>query len=704
MNWLIALTQTPSISALPIPRSNIGSVDAGPDAWADTLVGVGPLILLIGERNTKQLLRDVHGLHNIFSLAFAPLGLLSVLTSMIRLCGSHTLRGYLGYEHEARANAAIEMTKANCGGIHAELVDGFIVRRTSTDPASQVLAVAMIDGTTETAVSESLEQIKACDKFQKDKEEKGCPPGLVDVKWCFRLTCPLSGPDAAERILDIVANALLMSSSSQLVQLKMAVAAKSPPSEQSTSGAEKAKTTNGTKDTSDTEKPAKPTVHIPTPLKATFVCTFEGVSELSTSPPTTKTPSIIISAASLLSLLALYIICLWQEGWFAVGWLLVVVGYIGVVAGVTGAAYMIFSACDSARLATRKRTAEANWSHGLVLAVKNTDSLDTTGSKFCTSCAPYMSFEAVWLRISSRARFFWSWVIAVFLSLSFICHYLGLRSSSWWLSVTELLVCLLAALARSMNKSEQHKFDPVKDVYLDKRCFSTGILSMQRSLRIDKAKCTQSSLDLRIYSMTQTKCLPLTGEYVAFHAAKLALDKPSLVSKILKATGLQLAILPIPRSSLRNVAIAFRGGVVTQEGLAYPNARLCTAFRSNVVDLAAPTALLARAVMRQPEWGLDIAGYKGKSLPSLGGTYIPTLDMLVTWWTIAEDRNEIGDQHKNLHSSFILINFAFFIALFQDHGADGQLVQAVELAHSKSGDEDRNNARTVLDFFEEMLN
>jgi hypothetical protein len=530
--WLIALTHAFMTSALPVPRSNIGSLNAGPDGWADVLSGVGPLILLIGERNTKQLLRDVHGLHNVFGLAIAPLGLLSVLTSMIRLCGSHALRGYLGYEHEARANAAIEMTKANCGGIHAELVDGFTVRRTSTQPPSQVLAVAMIDGTTVTIISESLEQIDACGRFQKNKEEKGCPSGLADVKWCFRLICPLSGSDAVGRVLDVIANALGMPSSSQLVQLNEALALPEPaavgkvatttvqqkkkgtivnspiepipqvatseaktdavvqhsPIEHSATAAQKQKQTSVIREKHGTEKSGEPTVRIPTPLKTSFICTSEGISELSTSPPAPRTPSIILSAACLVSLLALYIICLWQEGWFAVGWLLVVVGYAGVAAGVTGAAYEIFSACDSVRLSTREKTAEADWSHGLVLAVKKTDSLDTMGSKFCSSDLASMNFEAVWLRNPSRTRFFWSWVIAVFLSLSFICHYLGLRSSRWWLPVTELLVCLLAAFARSMNKAEQHKFDPVKDVYLDKRCFSTGILDMQRSLRIDKCQ------------------------------------------------------------------------------------------------------------------------------------------------------------------------------------------------------------------------
>ncbi|OCK78584.1 hypothetical protein K432DRAFT_259571, partial [Lepidopterella palustris CBS 459.81] len=68
------------------------------------LSGIAPLVVLIGEKNTKQVLRDVRGFHNVYSLAVAPLGLISVLTSLIRLRGSRHLRAFIGYELEARAS------------------------------------------------------------------------------------------------------------------------------------------------------------------------------------------------------------------------------------------------------------------------------------------------------------------------------------------------------------------------------------------------------------------------------------------------------------------------------------------------------------------------------------------------------------------------------------------------------------------------
>lgn len=49
------------VRVTPVSRDSNSSdfFETGPDAWSDTLAGIGPLILLIGERNTKQLLRDI---------------------------------------------------------------------------------------------------------------------------------------------------------------------------------------------------------------------------------------------------------------------------------------------------------------------------------------------------------------------------------------------------------------------------------------------------------------------------------------------------------------------------------------------------------------------------------------------------------------------------------------------------------------------
>ncbi len=106
---------------LPRKIQSIGYIDPSTDEWSSTLSGVGPLILLIGERSTKQVLRNVRGPASAFSLAAAPLGLLSVVTSLIRFCGIQRLRAFIGYELEPRMMAGMEVTRVNCGGVRYEI-------------------------------------------------------------------------------------------------------------------------------------------------------------------------------------------------------------------------------------------------------------------------------------------------------------------------------------------------------------------------------------------------------------------------------------------------------------------------------------------------------------------------------------------------------------------------------------------------------
>lgn len=416
--------------------------------------------------------------------------------------------------------------------------------------------------------------------------------------------------------------------------------------------------------------------------------------------------------------------------------MMVIAGYLCMVTGVSAAGYMIYTSCESATLETRPRTPEARWTRGLVLMTKNTDSLDTTGSQLlqverASGCDDddndHQVLQAVWLQKRGTYRLAATWVVAVFLSLAFICYYLGLRSTKWWLSVAQLLVCLVSAFVRSVSKMGHDSYAAVDDIRLDKRCYSTGILDMQRASRISRngkqgvagepSHPPNPLLDVRIYSIQSSRCIPLTGEFVAWKSAKLCLEPQYKATgdAILSAVGLELhftrpAALPPPgpavpggQSSERKVVVVFQGGVVTEEGLAYPNATMCVAFPSTANDLAAPTPLLARGIMRQPEWRLERTQINKNTLPFMGGTYISSFDSMLTWWSIAEDRNEMGDQHKNLHGSFVLISTAFFLALLRQGSKDEELIQAIELAHRPSSGDDETYAWNLVDFLSKAL-
>jgi len=80
------------------------------DAWASVLANVAPLMILVGERHAKEYIRTMSTFPEVLLLAFAPIGILSILISSIRLVGAPVLRRLIGRDSERKADAMVELT------------------------------------------------------------------------------------------------------------------------------------------------------------------------------------------------------------------------------------------------------------------------------------------------------------------------------------------------------------------------------------------------------------------------------------------------------------------------------------------------------------------------------------------------------------------------------------------------------------------
>ncbi|CAG7989815.1 unnamed protein product [Penicillium nalgiovense] len=83
------------------------------DSWDDftnnLATDLAPLIILFGERLTKQFLSEsINTLDNII-FALSPLGVLTAIVSVIRICGSSSLRAFVGRAQEGPAEAESEL-------------------------------------------------------------------------------------------------------------------------------------------------------------------------------------------------------------------------------------------------------------------------------------------------------------------------------------------------------------------------------------------------------------------------------------------------------------------------------------------------------------------------------------------------------------------------------------------------------------------
>src|SRR5579862_1508154 len=78
----------------PLPHGNSQSdpgqekrgiqVDNAQDEWANLIAGVAPLILLVGERVTKQHLRESSSRADYYLLGATPFGLITSVVSLLR--------------------------------------------------------------------------------------------------------------------------------------------------------------------------------------------------------------------------------------------------------------------------------------------------------------------------------------------------------------------------------------------------------------------------------------------------------------------------------------------------------------------------------------------------------------------------------------------------------------------------------------------
>lgn len=654
-----------------------GTVDSSSDTWASTLSDIGPLILLVGERTTKQLLCNVHGLAPAFSLATAPLGLVSVVSSLLRLAGSQTLRSFLGYELESRTVAAMELTRVNCNGVHAELVDGHLVRSTATLSDSHVGAIGalMLQGSIKDHAEDVAKQVESCRRFGERKARFHVPETEAALRWCLQVKLESYDEVLLVNVFRVLRAALGLEAS--CVNLESGVreywkgcfkSADEDSSPAATSGKSKES-------------------RMPQSGYISFLCTFDAISEFCTGADISQSISILIGTSAFLIIVALYLLELafankWQ---LTVGFLLALVGYTGIVTSVVAAALQIHSTARSIPL---PRNFSPAWRDGVVIAASSDSKLGVVLHHSLISKRP-LAFEAVWLKPLTRRNRALANGIGIALTASFLCHYMGLRSSSWWLGASELAVCVVMAFLRSLNRGGPENFVRSDEgPRLEWRCTSTGIITVEDPLQLPPSvRPAFGGLDIRVYSDAPALGTPAPAEKLAWHLAGLCLQDKPVIQWLKSITGMRVFVnTDNPSSDKRALLVCYMGGVLVKEGIAAPNTIVNVAFRSSIENLAAPTGLLLRGIMRQQSWKVE-PGALDETITALANVHIPALHSLVTWWTVSELRNTLKDNQENLQWAALPILTRFFACIREMYARDKRLLEGLTTVHDGRGED-----------------
>ncbi|KAK1248194.1 hypothetical protein MKX08_006414 [Trichoderma sp. CBMAI-0020] len=96
---------------------------SGLDDFSNNLASdLGPLLSLLGEAATIQYLSESTQFIDYFILAMAPIGIISTVTAVIRLCGNSTLRAFIGKAQEGESRVEAELCTSTSADV-CELFD-----------------------------------------------------------------------------------------------------------------------------------------------------------------------------------------------------------------------------------------------------------------------------------------------------------------------------------------------------------------------------------------------------------------------------------------------------------------------------------------------------------------------------------------------------------------------------------------------------
>jgi len=565
------------------------------------------------------------------------MGLVTVVSSLVRLSGIQPLRSFLGYVSEARVVAAAEITRVNCGGVHGEIVNGQIVRSTSAEARSRAFAVIALQGRVHESSSQALLQISYCNRFMDSCAERRVPKEAVELRWCLQLQWELFGSRQCEEALNIVVEAIGWSETKS----------------------EKVGRLHG--DLTDIYVCDKESSPNATMSALSFASTLNAVSEftgMQSSWVEEVLKPLIIGLCAMVCIIGIFIIELCRLGWhIRLGWMLTVIGYGCIIITTILAGGIFRSSCITIPLRT---IPQQQWLTGVV----ELDAVNESAALQAKVGSNLSGLEAVYFKEPTRTVRFAASATSALLTCAFLCHYLGLRALEWWVCVGELIVCIIAAIVRSATWREPAFFSPVEQ-RIDWRCSSTGVITVQAPELQGTLPSPPNEiprLDARAYNADHRIPVPTPAERIAWFVADFCKEMPEVKSMLREYTKLRLLIDHTGDKDKLNLVVSYNGCISVKEGLAFPKTCILLGIPTIAAEgLAAPAGLLVRGIMRQPRW-VVVTKLTDLMVP-LGGVHIPAMDPVKTWWTISEGTNDLQGLQNNMQWAMVIVSVAFFLDL-----------------------------------------
>lgn len=114
------------------------------EAWAQLVANIGPLLVLVGEKHVKAYFKTMHKPSHHLLFAASPIGVVTAVTTLIRLGGAPFLKRLIGRQFEPWAQVLLDVTSVSCGEVGLELIGESLEQ--SINPSPDNVALFWIKG------------------------------------------------------------------------------------------------------------------------------------------------------------------------------------------------------------------------------------------------------------------------------------------------------------------------------------------------------------------------------------------------------------------------------------------------------------------------------------------------------------------------------------------------------------------------------
>jgi len=133
-------------------------ISSSSDVWSALVANIAPLLVLVGEKHVKAYFKNMCRPSHHLLFASAPIGLVTAVTTLIRLNGTPMLKRMIGRQFETRAEILADVTSVSGGEVGLELRNMNLEQ--TIQPTDDDLAMFWVHGRTEGSPEEVSKTFK----------------------------------------------------------------------------------------------------------------------------------------------------------------------------------------------------------------------------------------------------------------------------------------------------------------------------------------------------------------------------------------------------------------------------------------------------------------------------------------------------------------------------------------------------------------